>query len=56
MSNSIGGVDCLREENEKMANSLLSLTSHFAQVQFRLRQIIDGPDDVKAVSVSFTLK
>jgi len=35
-----------------MASSLLSLTSHFAQVQFRLKQIVEGPEETKAVSIS----
>ncbi|KAF6032511.1 RUNDC1 [Bugula neritina] len=47
-SNSTGTVDALLEENEKMASSLLSLTSHFAQVQFRLKQIVEGPEETKA--------
>lgn len=42
-------VALLVDENEKMSNSLLSLTSHFAQVQFRLKQIIEGPEDCKTV-------
>lgn len=29
--------------------SLLSLTTHFAQVQFRLRQIVNAPNDEKEV-------
>ena len=43
-------VALLVDENEKMSNSLLSLTSHFAQVQFRLKQIVEGPEDCKMVS------
>lgn len=39
------------DENEQMSNSLLSLTSHFAQVQFRLKQIIEGPEEHKSVSL-----
>ncbi|KAJ6647189.1 RUN domain-containing protein 1, partial [Pseudolycoriella hygida] len=32
--------------NDDVMTSLLALTSHFAQVQFRLRQIVDAaPDD-----------
>ncbi|XP_067936552.1 RUN domain-containing protein 1-like [Watersipora subatra] len=41
-------VHSLLTENDKMANSLLSLTSHFAQVQFRLKQIIEGPEESKS--------
>ena len=32
--------------------SLLSLTTHFAQVQFRLRQIVNAPNDEKEVNES----
>ena len=42
-------IEAILGENEKMASSLLSLTSHFAQVQFRLKQIIEGPDETKSV-------
>jgi len=36
----------LEEEQEQLNNSLLSLTTHFAQVQFRLKQIVSAePDD-----------
>ncbi|XP_022695643.1 RUN domain-containing protein 1-like isoform X2 [Varroa jacobsoni] len=37
----------LQEEQEQLNNSLHALTSHFAQVQFRLKQIIDAPNDNK---------
>lgn len=40
----------LQEEQEQLNNSLHALTSHFAQVQFRLKQIIDAPNDNKQVS------
>lgn len=33
----------LEEEQEILTTSLMALTSHFAQVQFRLRQIVDAP-------------
>lgn len=33
----------LEEEQEQLNSSLLALTSHFAQVQFRLKQIVHGP-------------
>lgn len=39
----------LEEEQEQLNNSLYALTSHFAQVQFRLKQIIDAPDANKEV-------
>uniref|UniRef100_A0A1I8HSG0 RUN domain-containing protein n=1 Tax=Macrostomum lignano TaxID=282301 RepID=A0A1I8HSG0_9PLAT len=35
----------LREEQEQLTNSLMSLTSHFAQVQFRLTQVLDAPPE-----------
>ncbi|BFZ16011.1 hypothetical protein BsWGS_19049 [Bradybaena similaris] len=36
----------LEEEQEQLNSSLLALTTHFAQVQFRLKQIVSaGPDD-----------
>lgn len=34
-------------EQETLSTSLQALTSHFAQVQFRLRQIISAPDEQK---------
>ncbi|KAK6620145.1 hypothetical protein RUM44_006545 [Polyplax serrata] len=33
----------LEEQQELLNSSLIALTTHFAQVQFRLRQIIDAP-------------
>nr|CAD7576589.1 unnamed protein product [Timema californicum] len=33
----------LEEQQELLNSSLIALTSHFAQVQFRLRQIVDAP-------------
>ncbi|XP_046722859.1 RUN domain-containing protein 1 isoform X2 [Silurus meridionalis] len=35
----------LEEEHEQLHSSLLALTSHFAQVQFRLKQIVHGPSE-----------
>lgn len=35
----------LEEEHEQLHSSLLALTSHFAQVQFRLKQIVQGQSD-----------
>lgn len=35
----------LEDEQEILSNSLQALTSHFAQVQFRLRQIVEAPPD-----------
>lgn len=37
----------LEEEQEVLSSSLFSLTSHLAQVQFRLRQIVDAPPGEK---------
>lgn len=37
----------LEEEQELLNSSLFALTTHFAQVQFRLRQIVDAPPDDK---------
>lgn len=33
----------LEQEQEMLNSSLLALTTHFAQVQFRLRQIVNAP-------------
>lgn len=35
----------LEEEQEQLNSSLLALTTHFAQVQFRLKQITSAPQD-----------
>ncbi len=35
----------LEEEQELLNGSLMALTSHFAQVQLRLKQIVDSNDD-----------
>ncbi|XP_012278847.1 RUN domain-containing protein 1 [Orussus abietinus] len=37
----------LEEEQETLNSSLIALTTHFAQVQFRLRQIVDAPTEEK---------
>ncbi|XP_050579911.1 RUN domain-containing protein 1 [Bombus affinis] len=37
----------LEEEQEMLNSSLIALTTHFAQVQFRLRQIVDAPANEK---------
>nr|CAG4643118.1 EOG090X03YR [Ilyocryptus agilis] len=37
----------LEEEQEELNSSLMALTSHFAQVQFRLKQIVDAEPDAK---------
>ncbi|KYM93082.1 RUN domain-containing protein 1 [Atta colombica] len=40
-------VKMLEEEQEMLNSSLIALTTHFAQVQFRLRQIVDAPANEK---------
>lgn len=42
----------LEEEQEQLNAALLALTTHFAQVQFRLQQICKAPLDEKEVSWS----
>eukprot|EP00057_Strongylocentrotus_purpuratus_P014320 XP_011668794.1 PREDICTED: RUN domain-containing protein 1 [Strongylocentrotus purpuratus] len=37
----------LEEEQEQLNSSLLALTSHFAQVQFRLKQVVTAPGGEK---------
>ncbi|PSN47882.1 RUN domain-containing protein 1 [Blattella germanica] len=37
----------LEEQQELLNSSLIALTTHFAQVQFRLRQIVDAPPTEK---------
>jgi len=37
----------LEEEQDRLNNSLFSLTTHFAQVQFRLKQIVEAPTEHK---------
>nr|CAG4648577.1 EOG090X03YR [Polyphemus pediculus] len=37
----------LEEEQEQLNSSLMALTSHFAQVQFRLKQIVEAEPDTK---------
>ena len=41
---------CLEAEQEQLNSSLLALTTHFAQVQFRLKQIVAAEPNVKEVS------
>lgn len=35
----------LEQEQEELNSSLLALTTHFAQVQFRLKQIVNAPSN-----------
>lgn len=37
----------MEEQYEMMNSSLIALTTHFAQVQFRLRQIVEAPQEEK---------
>jgi hypothetical protein len=39
----------LEAEQEQLNSSLLALTTHFAQVQFRLKQIVGAEPGVKEV-------
>lgn len=41
----ISRIKNLEQEQEVLTQSLLALTTHFAQVQFRLRQIVAAPKD-----------
>ena len=43
----------LEEEQEQLNSSLLALTTHFAQVQFRLKQIVNAPDETREVGYNF---
>ena len=42
-SNDLLKIKSLEEEQEMLTSSLIALTSHFAQVQLRLRQIVEAP-------------
>lgn len=41
----------LEKEQRKLSTSLQALTTHFAQVQFRLRQIVSAPNDQKLLLI-----
>ncbi|XP_043285370.1 RUN domain-containing protein 1 [Venturia canescens] len=43
LSCNVDRLKLLEEEQEILNSSLIALTTHFAQVQFRLRQIVDAP-------------
>ncbi|XP_038053423.1 RUN domain-containing protein 1-like isoform X2 [Patiria miniata] len=45
--NMVDQLQHLEEEQEQLNSSLLALTTHFAQVQFRLKQIVNAPIDDK---------
>jgi hypothetical protein len=42
----------LEEEQDQLNSSLLALTTHFAQVQFRLKQIVEAETNDKEVGRS----
>lgn len=46
----------LEKEQEQLNSSLLALTTHFAQVQFRLKQIVNAEDDHKEVKKIFEIE
>ena len=41
----------MEEEQEQLTSSLLALTSHFAQIQFRLKQVVAAPGEDKEVFI-----
>ena len=46
----------LEQEQEHLNASLMALTTHFAQVQFRLKQIVAAPNDDKEVFFNLNKK
>lgn len=40
-------VQILEQEQEQLSGSLMALTSHFARVQFRLKQVVSAPNEEK---------
>ncbi|KAG5683011.1 hypothetical protein PVAND_012321 [Polypedilum vanderplanki] len=42
-------IRALEEEQESLLSSLMALTTHFAQVQFRLHQIVEAPEKERDV-------
>jgi len=47
---------CLEAEQEQLNSSLLALTTHFAQVQFRLKQIVSAEPNLKEVGSDLAWK
>lgn len=47
--NETSRLQMLEQEQEQLTASLMSLTTHFAQVQFRLKQIVTAPIEEKEV-------
>lgn len=45
--NDISRLQLLEQEQEQLNSSLMALTTHFAQVQFRLKQIVSAPVESK---------
>ncbi len=45
--NDISRLQVLEQEQEQLNSSLMALTTHFAQVQFRLKQIVSAPVESK---------
>jgi len=45
--NEISRLQLLEQEQEQLNSSLMALTTHFAQVQFRLKQIVSAPVESK---------
>lgn len=39
----------LEQEQEQLNSSLMALTTHFARVQFRLKQVVAAPGEEKEV-------
>lgn len=42
-------IRALEDEQEALLSSLMALTTHFAQVQFRLHQIVEAPENERDV-------
>ncbi len=40
----------LEQEQEQLNSSLMALTTHFAKVQFRLKQVVSAPCEEKDVN------
>jgi len=49
--NETSRLQLLEQEQEQLNASLMALTTHFAKVQFRLKQIVSAPEEDKDVSI-----
>ena len=49
--NDTSRLQMLEQEQEQLNASLMALTTHFGQVQFRLKQIVAAPNDDKEVFI-----